>query len=104
MPMPPYQVYCYTKGCKHPALYKIAARWSDGVVSELKTYGLCCEECLPKWFLRGRAHRKGCRLIPGETLETPGIYVLKHGQRDQTLERRVDLEESIGAENAEAST
>ena len=58
MPMPPYQLYCYTKGCKHPAVYKIAARWSDGIVRELKTYGLCCEECLPAWFERGRQRQQ----------------------------------------------
>jgi hypothetical protein len=100
MPMPAYQIYCYTKGCKHPAVYKIAAAWSDGVVKELKTYGLCCEECLPKWFRRGLERRHACRLIPGETLETPGIYLLQHGQRDQVLPRRTDLEEQIAAQPA----
>ena len=73
MPMPPYQIPCYTKGCKHPAKYKIAGRWSDGVVHELKTYGLCCEECLPAWLLRGRDRQKACRLTAGETLEPPGV-------------------------------
>src|ERR1019366_5519511 len=95
MPMPSYQIYCCTTGCKHPALYKIAAEWSDGVVKELKTYGLCCEECLPSGLQRGRERRQACRLIPGETLETPGIYMLQHGQRDQVLPRRIDLEERI---------
>jgi len=94
MPMPPYQLYCYTKGCKHPAVCKIAAERSDGVVKELKTYGLCCEECLPTWLERGRERRKACRLIPGETLETPGVYALQSGQRDQVLQRRADLENS----------
>ena len=98
MPMPPYQVYCYTKECKHPARYKIAARWSDGVVSELKTYGLCCEECLPKWFRRGKASYERLRLLPGEVLEAPGIYTLQRGERDRTLERRADLEERILSE------
>src|SRR5262249_39941070 len=31
MPMSPYPVICYRPGCGRPALYKIAARWSDGV-------------------------------------------------------------------------
>lgn len=98
MTMPPYQIFCYTKGCKHSAQYKIAARWSDGVVSELKTYGLCCEECLSKWLLRGRKSHDACRLIPGETLETPGIYLLQRGQRDQVLQRLTELEERVSAE------
>ena len=96
MPMPPYQMNCYTKGCKNPAAYKIAAAWSDGVVKELKTYGLCCEECLPAWLRRGRTRRQTCRLIPGETLETPGIYLLQRGQRDQVLPRRTDLDGAAG--------
>lgn len=93
--MPSYQIYCLTKGCKNPAQYKIAAKWSDGVVHELKTYGLCCEECLPKWFLRGREKYQACRLIPGETLEMPGVYQLQRGQRDQGLQRLTDLEERV---------
>jgi hypothetical protein len=99
MPMPPYQIYCYTKDCKHPAQYKIAAKWSDGVVGELKTYGLCCEECLAKWFQRGRQAFERCKLIPGETLEPPGIFLLQRGQRDQTLQRLPELEERLAAKS-----
>src|SRR2546421_2879364 len=95
MPMPPYQVFCYTQGCKNPAQYKIAAKWSDGVISELKTYGLCCEECLATWLLRGRERYTRCKLIPGETLEEPGIYLLQRGHRDQTLQRLTDIEQKI---------
>ncbi|HZZ77060.1 MAG TPA: hypothetical protein VFE62_00995, partial [Gemmataceae bacterium] len=80
--------------------YKIAARWSDGVVSELKTYGLCCEDCLPSWLRRGRERHKACRLTAGETLETPGIYLLEHGQRDQVLQRQTEIEERILANAA----
>jgi hypothetical protein len=90
--MPPYQVYCYTRDCKNPAVYKIAARWSDGVVSELKTYALCCEDCLADWFAKARAKQKACRLAPGETLEPPGIFRHERGQRDQALERLTELE------------
>ena len=90
--MPPYQVYCTTPACKEPALYKIAARWSDGVVSELKTYGLCCEGCLARWFATARAKQKSCRLTPGETLEPPGIYRHERGQRDQALARLPEVE------------
>ena len=38
MPMPPYPIYCYRKGCGKPAEFKIAGRWSDGATNELKTY------------------------------------------------------------------
>jgi hypothetical protein len=95
VPMPPYQVYCYTPGCKNAALYKIAARWSDGLVSELKTYGLCCADCLPEWYVKARAKQKACRLAPHETLEPPGIYRHERGQRDQALARLEDLESKL---------
>jgi hypothetical protein len=92
MPMPPYQVFCSSRDCKNVAAYKIAASWSDGVVSELKTYALACEEHLREWFRRACEKQEGCRLTPGETLERPGIYHLCRGRRDQALERLSDLE------------
>jgi hypothetical protein len=97
MPMPPYQVFCYSRDCKNPAEYKIAARWSDGIVGELKTYGLCCEEHLREWFNRAREKQKVCRLTVGETLEPPGIYHLRRGQRDQALQRLAELEQRFSA-------
>ena len=95
MAMPPYPIYCYTKGCRNLATHKIAARWSDGVVSELKTYGLCCEACLPVWFQQSRAKQPGSHLLPGETLEPAGIYHLQHGARDQQLQRLPELEQEL---------
>ena len=65
MPMPPYQVFCSTRACKNLATHKIAARWSDGVVGELKTYALTCEEHLPTWFARAREkvpRRDACQI------------------------------------------
>ena len=98
MPMPPYQIFCHSADCKNPAQYKIAARWSDGKVSELKTYSLCCEDCLTKSLPRARERYRACRLIPGETPEEPGIYQLKRGERDQSLQRLIDLEAKVMAE------
>jgi hypothetical protein len=95
MPMPPYPIFCYTRGCGQPAVYKIAARWSDGVTGELKTYALSCAECLPDWFRRSRAKQAACRLAPGETLESPGIYSLERGRRDVEIHRLLDLEKEL---------
>ena len=95
MPMPPYPIHCYTKGCKNLAVYKIAARWSDGVISELKTYALSCADCLNAWFHKSRQKQKACRLTTGESLEPPGIYSLERGHRDQELRRLVELEAEI---------
>jgi hypothetical protein len=90
--MPPYPVLCYTRGCGRPAVYKIAARWSDGVTEELKTYALSCSECLADWLRRSREKQVACRRAPGEILEAPGVYELARGQRDRALVRRPDLE------------
>ncbi len=93
--MPPYALTCYTRDCRNPAVYKIAARWSDGLTSELKTYGLCCAECLPHWFRESRQKQAACRLTAGEHLDPPGIYSLARGQRDRQLERLDDLEKQL---------
>jgi hypothetical protein len=96
MPMPPYPIYCYTKGCGRPALYKIAARWSDGLTQELKTYALTCEACLADWFGKSQQKQASCRLAKAETLEPPGIYALARGRRDAEIERLRDRERQLG--------
>ncbi len=95
MPMPSYPIYCLTQGCKNLAAYKIAARWSDGQQRELKTYGLCCADCLRAWFKAALEKQKACQLAPGETLEAPGIYHMVRGQRDPNLHRLEELENEI---------
>lgn len=100
MPMPPYPILCYRPGCGRPAVYKIAAQWSDGITRELKTYALSCEDCLPSFFHHSRQKQIACRLTPGETLEPPGIFRLVRGQRDRVLERLPDLEAQLVREVA----
>lgn len=102
MPMPPYPLHCYQKGCGRPAVYKIAARWSDGLTQELKTYGLTCAECLAEWFHRSCQRQAACRLTRGESLEPPGIYLIQRGQLDRQLSKLVELETRLreaGAKN-----
>jgi hypothetical protein len=95
MPMPPYPLLCYQPHCGRPAVYKIAARWSDGVTQELKTYALCCAECLLDCFARSCAKQAACRKAANEILEVPGIYLLHRGQRDRQLQRLSELEEQL---------
>ena len=95
MPMPPYPIYCISPGCNNLASCKIAGRWSDGLQSELKTFALCCETCLPKWFHASRAKRDQARLAANESLDPPGIYRLERGQRDQVLTRMEELEKKL---------
>lgn len=100
--MPPYPIRCYQPGCPNEAVYKIAARWSDGITSELKTYGLVCESCLARWFRQSVSTQATCRRAPHETLEPPGLYRLQRAARDVQLERLVELENRLqqSAENA----
>jgi len=104
MPMLSYPLLCYQPGCGKPALYKIAARWSDGVTEELKTYALACADCLPTLFHRSCVKRAACRLAVSEKLIGPYIYVLAHGVRDRQLERRQDLELQLETPAAESQT
>ena len=99
--MPPYPIYCFRRGCEQLAEYKIAARWSDGVTEELKTYALSCPDCLPAWFRTAREKQASCRLAAGEVLEAPGIYHLERGKRDQRLQRLHDLEQRVLAEEVQ---
>jgi hypothetical protein len=93
--MPPYPVLCYRRDCGKPAVYKIAARWSDGVTHELKTYALSCADCLPDWYRRSQAKQAACRFAPGEVLEPPGIYNLERGRRDAEIHRLRELEQQL---------
>jgi hypothetical protein len=97
--MPAYPIYCYRNGCEKLAEYKIAARWSDGVTEELKTYALSCSACLADWYRRSREKQAACRRAKGEVLEAPGIYHLEHGQRDQKLRRLTEAEEKLKTES-----
>jgi hypothetical protein len=92
-----YPILCYRRDCGQPAVYKIAARWSDGVTGELKTYALSCADCLADWFRRSCEKQRACRLAAGETLERPGIYELDRGARDRELRRRRDLEDQLSS-------
>jgi hypothetical protein len=92
--MPPYPVLCYAKGCEHEAAFKIAARWSDGVIRELKTYFLACRECLPRLYQEALVKKEACRLTAGETLGDPEVFEIQRGSRDKELVRRPELEDA----------
>ncbi len=91
----PYPIYCQTPGCVKSAQYKIAAQWSYGQTSELKTYALSCADCLPRWYAHALARQKECCCVEGETLEAPCIYELCRGTRDGELPRRRELERQL---------
>lgn len=94
-----YPVLCYGRDCSELAVYKIAARWSHGASSELKTYGLACPSCLPMLYRSSLQRQKLARTLSGELGEKPGIYLLREGSQDQQLQRMVDLELKLRTED-----
>lgn len=92
MPVFAYPIRCTAAGCAAAAAFKVAARWSDGQTEELKTYGLVCGGCVGGLLAAAAAKRAACRLVPGETLDPPGVYDLHPGDRHNALTRRPDLE------------
>ena len=95
MPMPPYRVVCHHPDCDRDAEFKIAARWSDGRTSELKTYNLVCEQHLESAFRDSLRRHAACRVSAEETIEPPGIYRLRRASLDRDLPRATDLEQRL---------
>jgi hypothetical protein len=90
-----YTLRCQHPDCAHEAAYKIAARWSDGLTGELKTYALSCDDHLATLFAESRRRNERTRTLPGEQLEAPGIYLLASGDRDRNLPRLSEEEERL---------
>jgi hypothetical protein len=78
---------CSAQGCGQPAVYKVAAPWSNGTQRELKTYGLACEAHRQDLLARGKTSRKGLTLAQGENIGEVGVYQLIAGKRDAELPR-----------------
>jgi hypothetical protein len=87
-------VLCSASNCNELATYKVAAAWSDGQFSELKTYGHCCHAHLREVFQDALERRDDSSVIPGETLDEIGIYRFEPGKRDRHLQRLWGLEEN----------
>ena len=83
--MRPYPVTCQAAGCGCPATHKIAAAWSDGFTTELKTYSLTCAACLPAEWAAARVTQRACRLTAGETLGEPAVFERVSGAGGVTL-------------------
>ena len=87
-------VPCSSPSCTATSAYKIAARWSDGQFTELKTYGFACSEHIGPIFRDAERRRMEYRRAPGETIEELAIYRFEHGKRDRQLQRLWGLEEN----------
>jgi hypothetical protein len=92
--MLPTVVHCSMPDCQEPAAYKIAASWSDGRFSELKTYGHACSKHLGPVFRDADLRRATYRSAAGETVDELAIYRYEPGRRDRQLQRLHDLEKT----------
>ena len=87
-------VRCSRPDCQEPAAYKIAAHWSDGSFTELKSFGFACSDHLGSVFREAEQRHLDYTPSPGETVEEIGIYKFEQGKRDRQLQRLWGLEEN----------
>jgi hypothetical protein len=92
--MPTTTVRCSVPECREPASYKIAAPWSDGSFSELKTYGFACSNHLGSVFRLAEERQNDYPPSPGEAVEEIAIFRYEQGKRDRQLQRLWGLEEN----------
>lgn len=88
-------VKCSEPECGEPAVYKVAAPWSDGQFSELKTYGLACREHIHDVLRSAEARWLDYEPVRGEVVQDVGIYIYEPGKFDRELQRDWDLEETL---------
>ncbi len=89
-----HEIPCSYPDCRAPAAYKIAARWSDGHLAELKTYGFACSDHIGSVFRESEQRRVDHVPSPGESIEELAIYKYEAGRRDRFLQRLWGLEDN----------
>lgn len=91
-----YQIRCTDEQRREqPAKYKIAAEWSGGGYTELKTFGFADDDCLERVFRAAQERVAKIKPEEGENLGALRIYVLDTKRHDYELERALDLEKSL---------
>ena len=72
--MPKKPVECSVPDCHESATHKVAAPWSYGRFSELKTYGLACDDHEPTVLETALKRRKHYTVEPGEVVEEIAVF------------------------------
>ena len=80
------EVVCGARGCGRLAEYKVAAPWSAGKFSELKTYGLACAEHHAEVYHNAVQRRATHTLSPEESQGTMGLYHFEPGKAGAALD------------------
>jgi hypothetical protein len=90
-----YRPACSAPACDRPALYKIAAIWSDGTSRELKNYGLTCENHRDSQLIAAQSRLRSLRLSDAESVGPVELYLLRSGCRDVDLPRAIEQRSGI---------
>ncbi|MFO0944442.1 MAG: hypothetical protein U1D30_00620 [Planctomycetota bacterium] len=91
-----FTVYCSDDQARgRPARYKIAAEWTGGDYTELKTYGFADDESLQRVFADAKRRTEAIRLSEGEKLGELRVYRLEKRKHDYELERMPELERQL---------
>jgi hypothetical protein len=77
---------CETPGCKELAEYKVAAYWSAGKFSELKTYGLACAAHYEQSYRDALRRRKNHPPSPEEAQGEMQVFRFEKGKSVSKLE------------------
>lgn len=91
-----YTIYCSHPGFgRVPAKYKLAAEWTGGGYSELKTYGFANDDCVEEVYRDAMARLSQFRAGEGESVGELRIYILHAGRHDYELDRASELEKRL---------
>jgi hypothetical protein len=88
-------VCCAVPDCGEPASHKIAAPWSDGRFSELKTYGFACPAHVRDVLREAEVRWLDYEPVKGEVVGVIGIYHFEEGRGDRNLRRDREMEEEF---------
>jgi hypothetical protein len=80
-------VSCGAPGCGAAAEYKIAAPWSAGRFSELKTYGLACEQHYVQVYRDALTRRKDHPPSSEEAQGEIAVYRFEKGKAGAALQQ-----------------
>src|SRR5258707_1392375 len=94
--MPTTTVRCSLPECREPASYKIAAPWSDGSFSELRTYGFACSNHLGPVFRAAEERQETYPPTKGEAASVFGRSRLSNPARQGRYNGRSSLPRVLG--------
>lgn len=93
-----YDVRCTDDQCKEQeACYKIAAKWTGGGFTELKTFGFANDVCLERVYRAAKKRAARIRTVEGEELGLLQIYRLDRNQHDYDLTPLPELQAALDA-------